>query len=81
MIQQWGASARHVSSLNVLCEGSHRWMREHAFVIDRKFLLKLEKRFRKFEKLNGMKEMLFTTSSGWILQENTFNLDGAEPLE
>ena len=81
IVDEWGSSSRYDQAACVLYEGSHRWMRKNTFILGRKCLLKIEKLLRHYEKFSGMSEMLFTTASGWILQEVSFTLDGAEPLE
>ena len=65
----------------VLYEALCKWMKKNTFILGRKCLLKIEKLLRQCEKLNAMSDMLFTTASGWILQEVSFTLDGADALE
>ena len=51
------------------------------FLLERKFLLQIEKHLRAYEKFAAVTPMLFTTESGWIVQEFNFTLDGADRLE
>ena len=55
-------------------------MKKSSFILDRKFLRKLEKQLRNTKKFSTVDHMLFTTASGWDMQEVGFNLDGADPL-
>ena len=77
----WGSSSRRDDSVRVLCEGLCLWMKKTAFPLERKFLLQIEKHSCAHKKFAAVKPMLFTTASGWVVEECNFTLDGADPLE
>ena len=56
-------------------------MRKTVFILERKFLLQIEKHLRAYEKFAAVAPMLFTADSGWVVKEFNFTLDGADPLE